>query len=389
MEFEKAALYRDRLNALQKTTIKDGFYPTTFSDADIVAIIQEFDMFCVQIMFFRSGQNWGTASYFPRANSECSVSEVLDGFLGQFYQNKPCPPLIFISDDIPDSDTLSKALYMRYDVKVKIEKPHHSDAVKIMDIARDNASAALARKKSDKGVQSDLLKKLADILNIDTPLNRIEVYDNAHISGTNPVGAMIVVTPEGFDKKHYRTWKIKDKTMSAGDDYAMMREVLGRRFERILQDKPTNPETVPDLIILDGGQGQLSAVMAVATEYNITIPIIAVAKGEDRNAGRERFFTPNTPSFLLEHNDPVLYFVQSIRDEAHRFANGTHAKKRKMDMEKTSLDDITGIGTARKKALIAKFGSAKAVSSASLEEILQTPTISKQIAEKIFNTFNK
>ena len=355
MDFEKAAEYRDRLKALQSMSGGGNFHPESFEEADVIALFREADMVCVRVMFFRAGQNWGTASFFPRASAEATESEILDGFIGQFYQNKPAPSLLLVSHALPQPDILSEALGTRYDTKVQIELPQKGERKKILDMVMVNASESLARKHAEKGVQTELLDKLAEILDLDLPLSRIEIYDNAHISGTNAVGAMVVTTPEGFQKKEYRTWKIKNTNMASGDDYAMMREVLSRRFARIRDEAAERPESMPSLIILDGGQGQLSSVLEATDEYGLDIPIIAVAKGEERNAGRERFFVPDRPSFMLQHNDPVLYFVQRMRDEAHRFANGTHAKKRKKDMDKTLLDDIEGIGQARKKSFDCKI----------------------------------
>ena len=385
MDYEKAAEYRDRLKALQSMSSGGNFHPESFEEADVIALFREGDMTCVQVMFFRAGQNWGTASYFPRASSDTTESEILDGFIGQFYQNKPAPSLVLVSHILPQPDILSEALGKRYDTKVAIEVPQAGERKKILDMVLNNATESLIRKRAEKGVQTELLTKLAAVLELEPPLTRIEIYDNAHISGTNPVGGMVVTTQDGFQKKEYRTWKIKNKDMTAGDDYAMMREVLSRRFARIRDEAAERPDSMPSLIILDGGQGQLSSVLKATEEYGLDIPIIAVAKGEDRNAGRERFFMQGKPSFMLQHNDPVLYFVQRMRDEAHRFANGTHAKKRKKDMDKTVLDDIEGIGAARKKALIAKFGSARAVADASMEEIAATPNVSKTLAQKIFD----
>lgn len=389
MNFEKAAHYRDRIKALSVITNHSGFHPETFSEADVVALHKEGDMVCVQISFYRAAQNWGTHAYFPNISADMSEQDIMDGFLGQFYQNKPAPPLIILSHTLPNKDVLQEALGRRYDTKVMIDIPQKGERFTIINNVLQNAKESLARKKAEKGTQKALLDGLAEVLGLSSPIERIEVYDNAHISGSHAVGAMIVATPEGLQKKDYRTWKIKNTELSAGDDYGMMREVLSRRFKRLGEEALEKPETIPDLIILDGGQGQLSTVMSVAVEYGIDIPIIAVAKGEDRNAGHERFFMAGKAPFQLSFTDPILYFVQRLRDEAHRFANGTHSKKRDKSLEKSLLDDIEGIGSSRRKALIAKFGSARAVSEASLEEILKTPSISEAMAKKIFEHFSK
>jgi excinuclease ABC subunit C len=388
MDYEKAGEYRDRLKALSQVGLSSDFHPTSFTEADIFALFRKDGMVCIQVNFMRSGQNWGGNAYFPRFQEDMNNGDIMDGFLGQFYQNKPPAKLILLSEAIAESEVLSQALYNRYDVKVKIEVPQKSEKKEAINRIMLTAEQELGRKILDTGTQKELMQNLADILEIPDPLKRIEVYDNAHTQGAFPVGAMIVATIDGFAKKEYRTWTMKDENTKTNDDYAMMREVFTRRFKCLQDEALENPDTIPDLIILDGGQGQLSTVMAVAHEYAITVPIIAVAKGQDRNAGRERFFVNNKPSFLLPPTDATLFYVQRLRDEAHRHANGSHRKKRDKPQESNELDAIAGIGAGRKKALIAHFGSSRAVREATLEQLEKTPMISKASAQKIYGHFN-
>lgn len=388
MDYEKASEYRDRLKALSQMGLSTDFHPTSFIEADIFALFRKDGVVCIQANFMRAGQNWGGNSYFPRFQDDMSNADIMDGFLGQFYQNKPPAKLIIVSDAIVYPEILVQALQKRYDIKTTIETPQKGEKKEAVNRIMMTAEQELNRKILNSGTQAELMQNLADILDIDS-LKRIEVYDNAHTQGTYPVGAMIVATVDGFVKKEYRTWKIQNPETKTNDDYGMMREVFTRRFKRLNDEALENPESVPDLIILDGGQGQLSTVMAVAKEYAITIPIIAVAKGQDRNAGRERFFVPDKESFLLPPNDTTLFYVQRLRDEAHRYANGSHAKKRDKPTESNELDSITGIGAGRKKALIAHFGSSRAVREATLEQLEKTPMISKTIAHKVYDFFNK
>lgn len=389
MNFEKAAEYRDRLKALSHITGGQHFHPETFTHADIIALYTENNLACIQNMFIRSGQNWGTVTHFIRGVQETSPSDVIASFIGQFYQNKPVPPLILLSHELYEKEVLAQALYRLHDVKVSIETPLKGERLTFVKRLENNTKEAFARKQSEENIQQELLEKLADLLEIEGPLKRIEVYDNAHISGSSAVGGMIVATPEGFAKKEYRTWNIKNPKTQPGDDYAMMREVLTRRLKKIHDESQEHPDRMPDLIILDGGAGQLSTVASVMEEVGVTIPLVAVAKGEDRNAGRERFFQIGKQPFSMPLDDPVLYFVQRMRDEAHRYANGVHQKKREKRHDKSILDGIEGIGSVRKKALIAKFGSARAVKEASLSEIEQTPNISKSLAQKIYDALQE
>jgi excinuclease ABC subunit C len=388
MDYEKAGDYRDRLKAISQIGLSADFNPTTFTEADIFALFRKDGMVCIQANFMRAGQNWGGNSYFPRFQDDMTNPDIMDGFLGQFYQNKPPAKLILLSDSIEHTDILTQALHKRYDIKTTIETPQKGKKFDAINRIMMTAEQELNRKLLNTGTQTELMQNLAEILGIPDTLKRIEVYDNAHTQGAFPIGAMIVATADGFAKKEYRTWKIHNPHTKTNDDYGMMREVFERRFKRLNEEALENPDSVPDLIILDGGQGQLSTVLEVAKEYDITIPIVAVAKGQDRNAGRERFFMADKESFLLPPNDKTLFYVQRLRDEAHRHANGTHAKKRDKPTESNELDSITGIGAGRKKALIAHFGSSRAVREATFEQLEKTPMISKAIALKVYNHFN-
>ena len=388
MDYEKAGEYRDRLKALSQMGLSTDFHPSSFSEADIFALFRKDGMVCIQANFMRAGQNWGGNSYFPRFQDDMSNADIMDGFLGQFYQNKPPAKLILLSETVSHTDILTQALHKRYEIKTTIETPQKGEKKEAINRIMMTAQQELNRKLLNTGTQTELMQNLAEILGIPDTLKRIEVYDNAHTQGSFPIGAMIVATADGFVKKEYRTWKIQNPQTKTNDDYGMMREVFERRFKRLNDEALENPEAVPDLIILDGGQGQLSTVLDVAKEYDITIPIVAVAKGADRNAGRERFFMAERESFLLPPNDATLFYVQRLRDEAHRHANGTHAKKRDKPHESNELDAITGIGAGRKKALIAHFGSSRAVREATLDQLEKTPMISKAIAIKVYNHFN-
>lgn len=389
MDYEKAAEYRDRLKALSQIGLSADFHPEGFAEADIFALYRDQNMVCIHVNFMRAGQNWGGNAYFPRFQEDMSNSDILDGFLGQFYQNRPPAKLILLSEKIDHSEILTEALFKRYDLKTSIETPQRGEKKEAINRIIVNAEQALNRKRLDTGTQTELMQNLAEVLDIPDPIKRIEVYDNAHTQGKHPVGGMIVATVDGFAKKEYRTWKMKDPDTNTQDDYAMMREVFTRRFKRLNEEMLDNPDSVPDLIILDGGQGQLNAVLEIAEQFEVTVPIIAVAKGQDRNAGRERFFTPHKESFLLPPNDKTLFYVQRLRDEAHRYANGNHAKKRDKATDSNMLDNIEGIGAGRKKVLIAHFGSSRAVSEATLAQLEQTPMISKKIALKVFEYFQR
>jgi excinuclease ABC subunit C len=401
MEFERAARLRDRIAALSAIQSAQGVNPRTVEEADVFAIAEEAGQFCIEVFFFRTYQNWGNRAYFPRADKSFSPEEVLDSFLAQFYADRPAPRLILLSDEIENSAVLEEALCLRSGRKVEIAVPQRGEKKDLVGQARQNACEALGRRLSEAVSQAKLLSALAQAFGLDRPPRRIEVFDNSHIMGTNAVGAMIVAGPEGFMKKHYRTFNIKSAEMAPGDDYAMMREVLRRRFARLLSegdatakqtgadsDEAAFPEK-PDLILIDGGQGQLDAARDALAELGIKgVATAAIAKGPDRNAGRESFVIPGGEAFRLAPRDPALYFVQRLRDEAHRFAIGTHRARRKREFTKSPLDEIQGVGPARKRALLHAFGTAKAISRAALADLEKVPGINAATARVVYDFFH-
>ena len=400
LEFERAASYRDRLAALSHVQAHQGINPQIVVEADVFAAHQDAGQTCVQVFFFRTGQNWGNRAYFPRADKSLPVGEVLDSFIAQFYDDKPCPRLVLLSHDIPGRRLLAEALSTRAGRKVAVTVPQRGEKRELTEHALANAREALARRLAESSSQRKLLEGLSRIFDLDDPPQRIEVYDNSHIQGSKPVGAMIVAGPEGFQKTHYRKFNIRSEEISAGDDYAMMREVLTRRFSRLLKETgadgpgPNAPEgelpAWPDLLLIDGGAGQLSSVHEVLDELGVTsLSVVAIAKGPDRNAGRERFFMRGRPPFTLEPRDPVLYFVQRLRDEAHRFAIGSHRARRKKAIGASPLDEVPGVGPARKRALLKHFGSAKAVSRAGVADLRAVEGISAQMAQTIYDFFHE
>jgi excinuclease ABC subunit C len=400
LAFERAALYRDRLAALSAIQSQQGINPRTVEEADVFAIHQEGGYCCVEVFFFRTGQNWGNRAYFPRAEKSFTPEEVLGAFLAQFYDDKPPPKLILLSHRIEECELLSDALSIKAGYKVAILVPQRGEKKELVSHALTNAREALGRKLADTATQSRLLQGLAVALGLPHSPRRIEVYDNSHIQGTNAVGAMIVAGPEGFLKNQYRKFNIRSEGLTPGDDYAMMREVLERRFKRLLMqqaadpDKTDDPEkdTVqqwPDLVIIDGGLGQLNAARGILDALGLTrIPLVAIAKGPDRDAGRETLFLPDRPAIKLEPRDPVLYFIQRLRDEAHRFVIGSHRKLRKKDMREAGLQEVPGIGPARKRALLHHFGTLKEIERASVADIGKVPGISAESARRIFDFFH-
>lgn len=401
LEFERAALYRDRLAALSAIQSQQGINPRTVEEADVFAIHQEGGYTCVEVFFFRTGQNWGNRAYFPRADKSMLPEEVLGSFLSQFYDDKPPPKQILLSHRVEDQDLLAEALSVKANFKVEVATPQRGEKKELVAHALTNAREALGRKLADTATQARLLQGLATTLGLPRVPRRVEVYDNSHIQGTNAVGAMIVAGPEGLLKNQYRKFNIKSQGLTPGDDYAMMREVLERRFKRLLNEapqglEPVSPQEVddavpqwPDLVIIDGGQGQLNAVRAIFAELNLTqVALIAVAKGPDRDAGRETLFMPDRPSIKLEPRDPVLYFIQRLRDEAHRFVIGSHRKLRKKDIREAGLQEIPGIGPSRKRALLHHFGTLKEIERASLADLGKVPGVSAESARKIFDFFH-
>jgi excinuclease ABC subunit C len=461
LEFEQAAKYRNRLWALAHVTSDQAINPDGIEEADVFAAHQEGGQTCVQVFFFRTGQNWGNRAYFPKADRSLPVEEVLDSFIAQFYDDKPVPRLVLVSHDIPSRELMAEALSTKADRRVEIRVPQRGTKSEIVDHAVQNAREALARRLAESGTQRTLLEGLRDRFALDRVPRRIEVYDNSHIQGTNAVGVMIVAGPQGFVKNQYRKFNMRADAAAPGDDYAMMREMLSRRFKRLVSEEtgpsaegletdgdevagavateavaaivespaedPTSATEVvpsvevdmpaasispddnaedleeledeladdafpsrPDLVLIDGGAGQLAVACEVLADLGIRdIAVVGVAKGPDRDAGREHFHRPNAKSFMLEPRDPVLYFVQRLRDEAHRFAIGTHRAKRAKSLGANPLDEIPGIGPTRKRALLQHFGSAKAVSRAGVEDLKAVPGVSAAMAQTIYDFFHE
>ncbi|MET0439301.1 MAG: excinuclease ABC subunit UvrC [Devosia sp.] len=398
LDFERAALIRDRLSALALVQSQGGDATArNVEEADVFAIHHEGGQFCVQVFFFRAFQNWGNHAFRPKADDSLSDAEVLEAFIGQFYEDRTPPSLVLLSHEMSEHDVLEEALRTRAGQKVRVETPQRGEKRDLVNYALQNAREALGRQLAEGASHRALLEGVAEIFGLEETPRRIEVYDNSHISGTNMVGGMIVAGEEGFSKKHYRTFNIKSD-ISAGDDFGMMREVLTRRFTRLASESETDAEDEatgmpdwPDVVFIDGGAGQLNAVKEVIAELNLPkeVTFIGIAKGEERDAGREKFFMEGKDAFMLPHRDPVLYYVQRLRDEAHRFAIGTHRARRKKDVVKNPLDEIEGIGPTRKRALLNHFGSAKAVARASLLDLESVPSISKAMAQLVYDHFNR
>ncbi|WP_375599998.1 excinuclease ABC subunit UvrC [Devosia sp. Naph2] len=398
LDFERAALIRDRLSALALIQSQGDATARSVEEADVFAIHHEGGQFCVQVFFFRAFQNWGNHAFRPKADDSLTDAEVLEAFLVQFYEDRAPPKLVLLSHDMAEPALIEEALSSRAGRKVRIETPQRGEKRDLVNHALNNAREALGRQLAEGASNRTLLEGVAETFGLEETPRRIEVYDNSHISGTNAVGAMIVAGEEGFSKKHYRTFNIKSPDITPGDDFGMMREVLTRRFSRLAAESETDAEDEntgmpdwPDVVFIDGGAGQLNAVREVIAELNLPkeVIFIGIAKGEERDAGREKFFIEGRDAFMLPHRDPVLYYVQRLRDEAHRFAIGTHRARRKKDVVKNPLDEIGGIGPARKRALLNHFGSAKAVSRASLADLEAVPTISKAMAQLIYDYFNR
>lgn len=407
LDFERAAIYRDRLAALSHVQSHQGINPQSVDEADVFAIHQEGGQTCIQVFFFRTGQNWGNRAYFPKADPALEPGEVLGSFLAQFYDDKPAPRAILLSRAVDEQELLAEALSTKAGHKVQVSVPQRGEKKDLTDHALQNAREALGRRLAETSTQARLLGGFAETFGLDRAPTRIEVYDNSHIMGTNAVGAMIVAGPEGFVKNQYRKFNIRSTDITPGDDFGMMREVMQRRFSRLLREHGAPQNGVadnddedaghpafpawPDVILIDGGQGQMSAVGAILAELGIADRIVAigVAKGQDRDAGRERFFREGKPSFTLPVRDPVLYFVQRLRDEAHRFAIGSHRARRKKELIKSPLDEISGIGPSRKRALLHHFGTAKAVSRAAVEDLMAVEGISESTARLVYNHFHE
>ena len=389
MEFERAGALRDRIKAMTQVQTSQGINPQGVPEADVIALHMEAGQACVQVFFIRGNQNWGNRDYYPRVVGDVSITEVMQAFVGQFYSDREPPRMVLLSDAIEDPDLMVEALTGKLGRKVEIAVPLRGEKLELVAGAKRNARESLARRMSESASQIKLLKGLAEAFDLPEPPRRIEVYDNSHIQGTNAVGGMIVAGPEGMIKSQYRKFNIKGDDITPGDDFGMMKEVLGRRFKRLLKEDPERKsEAWPDLLLIDGGAGQVSAVRDILREWGVDdIAMIGVAKGVDRDAGKEEFYRTGKPVMALRHNDPVLYFVQRLRDEAHRFAIGTHRAKRAKANMKNPLDDIDGIGPKRKKALLVHFGSAKAVTRANLVDLKAVEGVSDAMAEIIYNHF--
>lgn len=389
LDFERAARYRDRIRALSALSMEQSINPRTVDEADVFALHAEGGQACVQVFFFRAGQNWGNRAYFPRVDRTDEDANIMEAFLGQFYQDRPVPKLMLVSHEPSERPLLEEALGLKADRRVEILKPQRGEKKELVAHALTNAREALGRKMAESSAVGKLLDGVAEAFGLDGRPERIEVYDNSHVQGTNAVGAMIVAGPEGFQKNQYRKFNIRSQDLEPGDDYGMMKEVLGRRFARLVKEEEAGEASVrPDLVLIDGGQGQISAVLEVMTELGVDdIPVVGVAKGPDRDAGLERFIIPGRPPFMLEKKSPVLYYLQRLRDEAHRFAIGSHRTRRSMDIKKSPLDEIEGIGPRRKAALLHAFGSAKGVGRASVADLAKVEGVNEAMAQKIFAFF--
>ncbi|MDZ4365356.1 excinuclease ABC subunit UvrC [Brevundimonas sp.] len=398
MDFEQAARVRDRIRALSAITMESSVSAEGVAEADVFALFSEGGQACVQVFFYRAGQNWGGRAYFPRVDKTDTDPEILAAFLGQFYEDKPIPRLILSNIRPHELELLEEAFSMKAQSererggRVEIARPMRGDKLSLVDHALTNAREALGRKMAEGSAQGKILDEVCEAFGLDARPERIEVYDNAHIQGTNAVGGMIVAGPEGFQKSQYRKFNIRGTDLTPGDDSGMMREVMRRRFSRLVKDEEEGTEDVvrPDLLLIDGGAGQLAEVLAVLADLGLDdITAVGVAKGPDRDAGMERFFVPGKPPFMLPLKSPALYYVQRLRDEAHRFANGAHRTRRSMDIKKNPLDEIEGVGPGRKKALLHAFGSAKGVSRASVADLVKVDGINQPLAERIHAFFRK
>jgi len=391
MEFERAAALRDRIRALTQVQTTQGINPKTVSEADIISLHMEGGQACVQVFFIRANQNWGNRDFYPKVSADMSHDEVIEAFLGQFYTTKDPARQIILSHGIENNDLMQNMLSEKIGRKVEILVPQKGEKHDLVLTALRNAKESLARKMSESATQQKLLRGVAEAFDLPEPPVRIEVYDNSHIQGAHAVGAMIVSGPEGFLKNAYRKFNIKGDSLTPGDDFGMMKEVLSRRFKRLMKEDPERKsESWPDLLLIDGGSGQVSAVAEILKDYGVEdIAMVGVAKGVDRDHGKEEFHVRGKRPFALQRNDPVLYFVQRLRDEAHRFAIGTHRAKRSKSIASSPLDEIDGVGAARKRALLAHFGSAKAVSRANLADLKAVEGVSAAMAEKIYDFFHE
>jgi excinuclease ABC subunit C len=393
LDFEAAARLRDRLKAMSLIQASQGINPATFDEADLFAAYHEGGQACIQVFFFRAGQNWGNRPYFPRMPFDMGLPEMLESFVGQFYDERPAPKLVLLSEEIPDAVLLAEALSSRAGFKVEISKPQRGEKREIMERALTNAREQLGRRMAENSAQRQLLEGVAESFGMETPPRRIEVYDNSHIQGAHAVGAFIVAGPDGLEKNQYRKFNIKSEELTPGDDYAMMREVLTRRFARLMKEEAEPVENSkwqrPDLVLIDGGPGQLSIATQVFADLGVEdVALVGISKGPDRDAGREHFYIPGKEPFRLDLKSPVLYYLQRLRDEAHRFAIGSHRKKRSAAIGANPLDEVAGVGANRKRALLQHFGSARAVAAASLTDLQSVTGVSSALAKKIYDFFH-
>jgi excinuclease ABC subunit C len=394
LEFERAARLRDRISALSAIQGAQGVNPRTVEAADLFAIAKEAGRFCIEAFFFRAFQNWGNRAYFPRADQSLTEAEVLGAFIAQFYDDNPAPPLVLLSQEIEERALMQEALTLRAKKRVEVMTPKRGERRELVDQALINARQTLHRQLSEDASQVRLLASLGAVFGLPAPPRRIEVYDNSHTGGSQAIGAMVVAGAAGFMKAHYRTFNIKSEDIVAGDDYGMMREVLTRRFARLMkEEKEAGADAFPmrpDLVLVDGGRGQFDAAREVLESLGVEgVAIVGVAKGRDRDAGRETFFMAGREPFRLPLNDPALYFAQRLRDEAHRFAIGTHRARRKKEFSKNPLDEIAGVGPSRKRALLLAFGSAKAVARAALSDLEKVQGVNKATARLVYEHFQR
>lgn len=391
MEFERAAALRDRIKALTQVQTAQGINPRGVTEADVIALYRDGGQACVQVFFIRANQNWGNRDYYPRVNGDEDTSEVMQAFVGQFYSDRAPPRTLLLSHGLDDEDLMAEALAEKAGRKVEVIVPQRGEKAELVSGAARNARESLGRKMSETATQGRLLRGLKEAFDLPQVPQRVEVYDNSHIQGAFAVGAMIVAGPEGFEKNQYRKFNIRGEDLTPGDDFGMMKEVLTRRFKRLLKEDPDRSQgTWPGLLLIDGGAGQVSAVREIMEELGVgDVPMVGVAKGVDRDHGKEEFYRTGQPVKALPRNDPVLYFIQRMRDEAHRFAIGTHRAKRAKAIGATPLDEVPGVGAARKRALLQHFGSAKAVGRAAMTDLKAVEGISDAMAETIYSYFNE
>ena len=392
MEFETAARLRDRIRAIAHVRSTQDVNPDGIEEADVFAIAMEGGISCVQVFFIRAGQNWGASAHFPRHEKDQTSAEILVAFLVQFYDKRPPPKLILVNEPPDQAELIEEALALKAGRRIELRRPERGAKRDLLTQAERNATEALSRKLSESASQERLLAEVQKVFDLAEPPERIEVYDNSHIQGTNAVGGMIVAGPEGFRKQAYRKFNIKDTEITPGDDYGMMREVMRRRFSRAMKEKMAgNGQDWPDLVLIDGGLGQLNATLETLAELGLTpddVTLVSIAKGVDRNAGREQFFRPGKAPFKLPENAPVLYYLQRLRDEAHRWAIGAHRQKRAAEAARSPLDEIEGIGPTRKKALLHHFGSARGVSRAKVADLMEVDGVNEALAIRIYGHFN-